>query len=270
MNKILLSDLLDLQQFSDSKIHLASWNGKDHPLDVFVEDKDRWKGWNEYKGHRNDFNRRYIFSLIQFYHEKDRWLFGGVFEILKRHSDRYEVRLCDRYKGLIGRLKIEFKRSGRAKAVLPEKQFGKMQIIELLSQEYSGEIFPGYENINISFKKLESIIKRQKKDWRAALSNIKGVYLIADQSNGKKYVGVAHGATGIWSRWSCYIGTGHGHNDDFGKIIKEHGLEYARENFIFSLLEYRPMKTDDQVLIDRETYWKKALITRKEFGYNNN
>ena len=100
--------------------------------------------------------------------------------------------------------------------------------------------------------------------------NVKGVYLIADKSNGKKYVGSAYGDTGIWSRWNSYMKTGHGSNKDFSGVIEERGMDYARENFVLSLLEYRPMKTDDRDIVARETYWKNALLTRTEFGYNNN
>lgn len=270
MQKIELAELVAGHEIEDSKIHLASWNGQDQPLDIFVNDRAEWQAWNEYRGKRDDFNRKYVFSLIHFYPEQDVWLFGGLYKITNRHSDRYEVELQRKFQNLIGRLKVRFKRSGRAKAILPEKSFERMVIAEILREPYTGELFPGYEDVCLPFAKLESIIRQERKDWRSALSNIKGVYLIADTSNGKKYVGSAYGSTGIWSRWSCYIGTGHGHNDDFSKIIKEHGVEYALKYFVFTLLEYRPMKTDDKAIIDRESFWKRALLTRGEYGYNNN
>lgn len=51
------------------------------------------------------------------------------------------------------------------------------------------------------------------------------------------------------------------------KLIKSKGMDYARENFYFSVLEFRSMRTDDQTIIDREQYWKRVLRTC-EFGYN--
>ena len=54
------------------------------------------------------------------------------------------------------------------------------------------------------------------------------------------------------------------------KLIKAEGLTYAKENYQFTLLEFRPMKTDDKDLILRESYWKRVLISKSEFGYNNN
>jgi len=270
MSEIELIELIDGLEIKDYKIHLASWNGTNHPLDIFVSDKKAWQRWNEYRGQRNDFNRKYIFSLIQFYPERDTWLFGGLFRVKKRYSDRYEVELYRKYLPLIGRLKVHYKRSGRAKSVLPENQFKHMIVAELLRAPYTGEVFPGYEDINHSFNSMEAIFKQQKHDWKSALSNVKGVYLISDVSNGKRYVGSAYGETGVWSRWSCYIGTGHGHNDEFGKIIDVQGIEYARKYFIFSLLEYRSMKTDDHIIIKRESFWKEVLLTRGAYGYNKN
>ena len=95
------------------------------------------------------------------------------------------------------------------------------------------------------------------------------MYLICDKSNGKKYVGSAYGDAGIWSRWACYIGTGHGWNDELTKLVDEKGIEYARNNFKFSLLEIMTMTTSDQSIIERESFWKNVLLTR-EYGYNKN
>ena len=145
-----------------------------------------------------------------------------------------------------------------------------MVVSEILKEQYSGEVFCGYENIHHDFIQLEAIFNANRPDWKAALKNIKGVYLIADKSNGKMYVGSAYGDSGIWARWSAYMGTGHGWTDELTRLIKAKGIQYARTNFRLSLLEYRPMKTDDRVLIERETYWKEALLSRGKHGYNKN
>ncbi|MGB4782742.1 GIY-YIG nuclease family protein, partial [Candidatus Methylomirabilis sp.] len=128
----------------------------------------------------------------------------------------------------------------------------------------------GYENINHDFSTLETIFKSGRPDWKAALENVKGVYLIIDKYNGKKYVGSAYGGSGIWARWECYMGTGHGWNDELTKLIQQEGIDYARKNFRLSLLEYRPARTDDRVIIERENYWKEALLSCGAFGYNRN
>ncbi len=266
---IKLTEILQIQNLSDYKMHLACWNGKYQPLDVFVISKEEWEDWQRYRGKRDDFNRKYIFALIDFYPESDIWLFGGIYEVIERNTQGYKVRLEESSKELIGRLKIRFKRPGRTKAVKLEKYHNKLILSEILKECYTGEEFCGYENINHDFRSIENIIKTNKPDWKAALSNIKGVYLITDKNNGRSYVGSAYGDSGIWSRWACYIGTGHGWTDELTKLVKEKGIPYARNNFVFTLLEYRSMKTDDKAIIEREKYWKEVLLTR-EFGYNRN
>lgn len=145
-----------------------------------------------------------------------------------------------------------------------------MLVSEILKEPYNGEIFPGYENISVDFHVLQPVFIREKLDWKLALENVKGIYVILDKTNGKKYVGSAYGDSGIWARWSCYIGTGHGWNDELTKIIKTHGFDYAKKNFRLTLLEYLPMKTEDSVVINRESFWKEALLSRGDFGYNKN
>jgi hypothetical protein len=271
---ISLQEILPIPNLQEYKAHLAGWNGKDQPLDVFVRDRAEWAQWNTWRSRKDDFNRRYIFSLIDFYPEPHIWLFGGIYEVLFRspenYSHSYKVQLAQTGSAFIGKLKVHLKRRGRAKSVRLENYYSQMMVSELLKEPYAGERFCSYENINHDFHILETIFKSNRPDWRAALENVKGIYLIIDKQNGKKYVGSAYGDFGIWARWGCYIGTGHGWNDELTKLIHEKGIEYARENFRFCLLEYRPARTDDRVIIERENYWKEALMSRGKFGYNRN
>jgi hypothetical protein len=96
---------------------------------------------------------------------------------------------------------------------------------------YSGESFPGFERINHDFGTLEAVFGAERPDWKAALQSMKGVYVISDRSNGKQYIGSAYGDAGIWSRWACWVGTGHGWNDELVKLVQTKGPKYARESF---------------------------------------
>ena len=51
---ILLGDIWPIENPQDYKAHFAIWDGKDHPLDVWVRDKREWQGWQEYRPGRND------------------------------------------------------------------------------------------------------------------------------------------------------------------------------------------------------------------------
>lgn len=278
MNNIKLGTILQIPkaELHDYKLHLASWNQKEEPLDLCLRDGWERFSWNRWNKEKNDFNRKYVLTLINHYTKKDKWLFGGVFRVISRdnrkHADGYKIRLQNFHEELIGRLVIDFKRRqgmlGRAFCL--ETFFNEFSVSEILKESYTGEEFPGYEDIDLDFKTLEHLFSVQKDDWKAALENVKGVYLISDTKNGKRYVGAAYGPYGIWSRWNCYVKTGgHAWNDDLLKLIRKKGKAYAQKNFKVTLLEYRPAKTDDKVIQERETFWKKVMLSR-EHGYNKN
>ena len=269
---IRLQDVIRIDDPRQYKLHLACRDPYgDHPLDVYVADHGTWLAWNQGKGNKNDWNRDFVFSLMEFHPKTDAWLFGGVFRVLKRRVSSYELQEVDDYKQYVGRAILSFHRyqGMRGRAYRLEKYIKEFELTEILPVPYSGERFPGYEHINHGFNILELIFKSERSDWKAALSSIKGVYLISDKRNRKQYVGSAYGDMGIWSRWACYIGTGHGWNDELTALIAEKTIKYARENFHFSLLEVMSMTTPDETIINRESHWKRVLLTR-EFGYNKN
>ena len=278
--EFMLNDLFHLSkdEMRKYKIHLAAYNGYEQPLDVFARDREEWKAWNEWRDGKDQFNRDFILGLIPDYHKTDKYIFGGIFRVVDRYNDwnetkvGYKVELTNQFDYLIGRLVVGFYRYPglRGRAFLLETLIDSMSVSEILQNPYEGEEFPGYDNVRIDFSSLELLVQNQKTDWRVALENVKGIYLIVDKLNGKKYVGSAYGDCGIWSRWSTYIYTGHGYNDELVELIEKTGIEYARKYFQFAILELRSMKTDDDTIIHRENYWKEVLLTRGDFGYNKN
>ena len=88
MEKFKLNDLFQLteDEMRKYKIHLAAYNGYEQPLDVFARDREEWKAWNEWRGGKDDFNREYIIGLIPDYHKIDKYVFGGVFKVIKRYD----------------------------------------------------------------------------------------------------------------------------------------------------------------------------------------
>ena len=59
------------------KVHLACWNGHEHPLDVFYA--GTFKAWQEWQNQRN-FLCAQVIGLIDM--GRGRWLFAGVYQIL--------------------------------------------------------------------------------------------------------------------------------------------------------------------------------------------
>jgi hypothetical protein len=126
------------------KLHLAGWNRIDHPLDVFSGGWSDWMDWNEWRGNKDDFNRDYILSLIQFYPEPDKWLFGGIFKVVERFQDYaatkrgYRLEVMDIHKEMIGRLKIDFHRyqGMRGRSFKLERYYKEFVVSEILRQPY--------------------------------------------------------------------------------------------------------------------------------------
>ena len=267
---IKVEDMLNITNPDQYKIHFAVWNGEEQPLDVFVRDRDDWKSWNRYRGKQNDFNRKFIFSLIRYYPLQDKWLFGGIFRVVERMEDKYLINLEKESNEFIGRMLIHHPGPGvPGRSFLLENFYSKLLVSQIFEDSYSGEAFCGYENIEHGFSELEAIFNQNKQDWKTALQNVKGIYLITDSNNGKMYVGSAYNESGIWSRWKSYLSNGHGGNKDLKSVLNTKGIDYAKKHFRFSLLEYYSMKTDKQVIIDRELYWKRVLLSN-DFGYNKN
>lgn len=269
-----IAQLLDIENKKDYKLHAARYNGASQPLDTFLTNRKEWGSWNSWRSDKNEFNRKYVVSFMKFYPESNTWLFGGIYEILgggkEKRSHSYNSKLTDIGEELIGRLKI-YANLTRGRSFKFENIYNKLSFCEVLKECYNGEIFCGYENISQDFSSLEVIYKNERTDWRTALENVKGIYTIVDKNTGKKYVGSAYGDTGIWARWASYMNNGHGWNKELIGLIKNAGLDYARKNFRITLIECLPFKTDDKVVIQRENFWKEALLTRdKRFGYNAN
>ena len=251
------------------KLHCAVFNGERHPIDVLATDWAEWVGWNSYRGGRNDFNLKYVFSLAQARDESGVWLFGGVFEVINTWDTYYDVELREGFlPGCIKRLKVAFQHPRNVRLIM-DRQVDQMSVVELLREPYSGEPFPGHDSINISLAELGVIYDQDRGDWRGALQYVKGIYVIHDRATGKSYVGCAHGGEGIWSRWGQYVQNCHGGNLDLRRLVKQKGEAYARTNFAFSLLECWPLPTADQHVFDREVFWKAVLDSRR-YGHNLN
>lgn len=148
----------------------------------------------------------------------------------------YDISLSEKYKDLIGRLKISYAHKDRAVRCFMEKYYPKFELKEILAEPYSGNVFPGYKNRHVKFSTIKRIIGKTLIDWKTALQ-IKGIYLLTDKLTGKRYVGQASGEDGIWQRWSDYVNDGHGGNVALRRLEKAEGREYVEKNFTFTLLE---------------------------------
>ncbi len=108
-----------------------------------------------------------------------------------------------------------------------ENHYPGLEVQEILREPYSGR---GFEDIDLSFEGLETLVRNSRLDWQAALSSVKGTYLISDITTGKRYIGSAYGDQGVWSRWCAYVASGHGGNVELRALVNDPALEYCRKH----------------------------------------
>lgn len=278
-----LTQLLEIkeQEFQDYKVHFAiGRNNRKEPYNTFLI--DGFKNWQEHQTNKN-FGRKYILSLV--YYEKDIWMFAGIYEVLpvkpvpvQNDSGwtgwKYETKLADKATDYIGRAFFRFKKEFRASYPVLEldpkngEPIAKMPLSHILDKRVAISDFVGFDKVDVDYKTLKYLVSDNISSWKAALSNVKGIYLIVDTLTGKQYVGSAYGDECIWQRWSNYAKTGHGGNAEFKELLSKNGQEYVH-NFKYSILEVCNMNLGNEYIIERETHWKEVLLTRK-FGLNKN
>ena len=102
------------------------------------------------------------------------------------------------------------------------------------------------------------IVKNKEIEWKGALSNVKGVYVITDVETGKLYIVAAYGKDGIGGRWKGYANVKNltNGNKDFKKL-KELDENYIIKNFRYTILEIFDFKTI------KKKYWKERNFGRK-------
>ena len=252
------------------KLHLATWNGKENPVDVFLAGNfDEWQRWQT----KRNFERKYVIALISL-PTSNHWLFVGLYKsdgaAWKKQQKLYYYNLAadNSCTELDGRLVVAFSRAGRQSYLDAEKWVPGITISELRAEKLSIAEFPGYRNINLSKGELATIVRQSIESWRTALSNVAGIYVISHTESGKLYVGSATGEGGLWQRWSQYVATDHGGNKELRELLRETAINTA-ENFRFSVLEIADIHSSEKEVLRRESHWKKVLLT-KQHGYNAN
>jgi GIY-YIG catalytic domain len=248
------------------KIHLACWNGREHPIDVYYA--GNFKTWQEGQTRRN-FSCAQVLSLIDL--GQGNWLFAGIYKVIgdRPHPEEvgnflYSTKLVPKQEGMIGRIVAHHKRT-RASYIWYKTDI-VLPIVEIRREKMTIADFPGYNSVVISHDSLKIITGQKIASWHGALSNIKGVYLITDTMTGKHYVGKASGEVGIWQRWCSYAENGHGDNVELKKLLGIKGPPYMK-HFQYSILEIADTHASDMAILARESYWINALRTR-EFGLN--
>lgn len=173
---------------------------------------------------------------------------------------------------LIDRLVIDWsnprqwKRRGASAATLSVLEIADRDVVP----------FPGFDSVRLTHHELREMVDDHRyAEWRAALREVQGIYLITDASNGKQYVGKADGAERLLGRWTSYAQNGHGGNVSLRELaytsVGDGGnakTDHAR-HFVFSILRVFGPSTSTSEVNAAESHYKDALMTRR-FGLNKN
>jgi len=278
---IKLNDLLGFsaQELNNGrvKVKFNINNGCEEPIDVYKRNPDEInRDWLLWKVKRKYFRVDDIAICLVSY-SCDLWLLTAVKRIVRDFNNveagiNYEAEDYEKCKAFAdGRVIVRYHKYHPG----ADRNFSDicddLIISEVLPSQYVGDEFPGYDSVRLTFGQLKTIIARHRPDWVNALSGQKAVYLITDKETGKKYVGSATSQNGmLLARWTNYVNSGHGGNKELVRLFKEKGIEYIRNNFVYSILENYNARVDDGIIKQRESWWKQTLLTRQPFGYNDN
>jgi len=133
-----------------------------------------------------------------------------------------------------------------------------MPVLAVLEDSSLAAAMPEWDKIVLSWEELRVL----PTSWKYALSQWRGIYYIADISDGKGYVGSAYGKENLLGRWLCYADTGHGGN----RLLRRRD----QQNFQFSILQRVSPDLGERDVIRIENSWKERLHTRKPLGLNDN
>lgn len=179
---------------------------------------------------------------------------------------QYKLAALPAYAEFAGRLFVTFART-RASYLRGESCAPRMTVHAVTAEPVKLDEFPGFKTVDISFEDLDYLVRSGTTSWRTALGSVAGVYLISDTLTGKLYVGSATGEGGIWGRWCQYV-DGHGHNVELKKLVGTEGIERAK-HYRFSVLEIADTHASSGEVLERESHWKRVLLTRIH-GWNAN
>jgi len=271
MGNIKLNDLLRLDNLKNVKIRFnlmlsQNWN----PIELFkngdISTMLEGQYWN-YEKSKSFKEGQITIGLVKIKPKEDFWLLFHVGRVTKDlnifNGPGFEYQDLPEYKKYVGRLIVKYKNNAQTLVRNAESVIEDCYVSQILPDTFDQDLFPGYDKVNISWADLCRVV--QKDNWITALQNQKGVYLITDISNGKKYVGSASGQDMILGRWKAYVNSGHGANVE----LKQLSFDHIKQNFRYSILDIYKSTIDDQIILERENWWKEVLQSRK-FGYNQN
>src|SRR5690606_28195131 len=209
-------------------------------------------------------NGQITIGLVRIKPKENLWLLFHIGRITKdlniQNGVGYEYETLTDYEKYLGRLIVKYNNKAQTMIRNAKSVIDACEVSQIFPVTFDHDLLPGYDKVDVSWDERKRVL--EKDNWKTALQNQKGVYLLTDISNGKKYVGSAYGEHMILGRWRAYVKNGHGGNIGLKPLTFDH----IKTNFSYSILDIYKSTTDDQAIIERENWWKEVLQTRR-FGY---
>ena len=182
---------------------------------------------------------------------------SGIFATEGRtHLEEFHLRLSEWHAEWIGRLIFEW--PGLERSWYRWAHRNEFSVHSITRESLLRLPMPRWDELALTWAELAVL----PQSWATALSHWRGIYLIIDQSDGKKYVGSAYGSENMLQRWRSYSKSGHGGN----KLLRNR----SPTTFRFSILQRLSPDLPDGDVIELEQSWKHRLQTRAPSGLNQN
>ncbi len=189
----------------------------------------------------------------------------GVYQILGRDTERenltgggkycYKMVEVDGFDDLNERVIVDWGDSARTFHQWLDRNDKAIVAVERKGFDW---VCPDYEEISLTYGQLSHVINERLDAWKRKLTVVNGIYVISDRKTGKLYVGSTYNRDGIWGRWEDYARTEHGGDVELASLVAE-TPDYAKDNFVWSILQTLPLNVSDIEAIRVETLWKNKL-----------
>lgn len=162
MEKIFINDILNLseEEIDKTKIRFHTYSGGNDPMEVYKENPDKLNtNWLLYYSGNKRFFHENMIAMCMLRIGEDTWLLTTIKKITKEldvtENIGYEAEEIISYKKFYSRLVVKYHNNSRSMYRWYKNVMDELEVLEILNDQFTGEDFPGYENVQLSWKQLK-------------------------------------------------------------------------------------------------------------------
>lgn len=247
--------------------------------DLYKAYRENRSGFLEYQCHQGRDVFKGADHIVSFIGEdSNRARFIGVYEVCaviklentlidpisqKPYQYLYDMKEDMKYAALKDRIIISW---GKERQWC-QKFINTKEVIEI-HQGLHYRQFTDYLNFTLSFRELKEIVISEYRDWKRALTNVNGIYMIVNSHDQKQYIGSTYGIGGIWNRWTDYVRTNGTGSNKLLEACSSIDPNYT-DHITFTILDILPRTISQKQAVDSEKLFK-AKFGSRAMGLNAN